>query len=255
MGALKNFAAAVAVVAGFSGAAQAAEGIEIPTQEWSFQGPFGTFDRAALQRGFQVYREVCAACHSMDLLAYRNLEEIGYTPEQTKAVAAEYTVVDGPNDAGEMFERAALPSDRFVSPFPNPEAARAAFGGALPPDLSLLAKARVGGPDYIYAVLTGYEEAPAGFEVGEGKYYNAFFPGHVIGMPDMVNDDTVAYAGENAPPATEEQIAHDVATFLMWAAEPNLEARHTIGAKVMIFLTVFAVLMFFVKRRLWRDVH
>jgi ubiquinol-cytochrome c reductase cytochrome c1 subunit len=200
-----------------------------------------------------VYKDVCAACHSMHLLAYRNLQDIGLSELETKALAAQIMVQDGPNDEGEMFERAGLPSDRFKSPYPNEKAARAANGGAYPPDLSLLAKARVGGPDYIHAILVGYENAPAGFELGKGMYYNKYFAGHQIGMPAPLSEGMVTY--NDGTTASVEQMSRDVSHFLMWAAEPKLEARKQMGLKVTLFLIVFAGIMYGVKRKVWSDLE
>jgi ubiquinol-cytochrome c reductase cytochrome c1 subunit len=246
--------AALAMTAVAVGSASAAEGeAELDTQPWSFSGIFGMFDRAALQRGLQVYREVCKNCHSMNLLAYRNLEALGYNRNEVKAIAAQDQVTAGPNDEGDMFERPAKPFDHFAPPFPNEQAARAANGGALPPDLSVIAKARVGGPDYIYSLLTGYEEPPQGFELLAGKQYNRVFPGHQIAMPQPLYDDSVTY--QDGTPATLEQEAKDVATFLMWAAEPTLEERKHTGIKVILFLLVFTGLLYAAKRKIWSDVH
>jgi cytochrome c1 len=225
---------------------------EIARQSWSFTPPFGTFDNAQLQRGFQVYKEVCASCHSMRLLSYRNLGEPGgpeFSPKAVEVLASQVQVTDGPNEKGEMFQRPAQPSDRFRSPFANDQAARAANNGALPPDLSVMAKARPGGPDYIYALLTGYHKAPEGFELAQGMHYNAAFPGHQIAMPPVLSDGAVAYTD-----GTERMLhnyARDVSAYLMWAAEPKLEERHKMGARVMIFLIVFAVIMYLAKRTVW----
>lgn len=224
-----------------------------PAQKWSFNGPFGTFDRGELQRGYQIYKEVCAACHAMKYVAFRNLKDIGFTDAEVKALAATFEVTDGPNDSGEMFKRAALPSDKFPSPFPNEKAARASNGGAYPLDLSLIAKARAHGPDYIRAVLTGYKDAPAGFALGEGLSYNEYFPGHQIAMPKPLNDDQVTYA--DGTKASVEQMAHDVSAFLMWAAEPKLEDRKRMGFKVIIFLVVLTGLFFAAKKRIWAKLH
>ncbi|WP_374299576.1 cytochrome c1 [Ferrovibrio sp.] len=224
-----------------------------PAQNWSFNGPFGTFDRAELQRGYQVYKEVCAACHSMKYVAFRNLRDIGFNEAEVKALAATFQITDGPNDSGEMFQRPGLPQDKFPSPFPNEKAARASNGGAYPLDLSLIAKARVHGPDYIKALLTGYKPAPAGFTVGEGLQYNEYFAGHQIAMPQPLNDDQVTYA--DGTKASVEQMAHDVSAFLMWAAEPKLEDRKRMGLKVIIFLVVLTGLFFAAKKRIWRSVH
>lgn len=259
----------------FAMPAGAAEGTpEPPRQTWSFSGPFGLFDRAQLQRGFKVYKEVCASCHSLSLVSFRNLAEPGgpgYSAAQVAALAAEYKVQDGPNDAGEMFERPGRPADRFPSPFPNDNAARTANGGALPPDLSVIAKARTyergfprfifdiftqyqeQGPDYIVALLTGYEDAPQGFNLPEGSNYNKYFPGHAIGMPNPLSADQVTY--DDGTPQTVEQYAKDVTAFLMWTAEPHMEARKRIGFQVMIFLIVFAGLLYFTKKKVWADVH
>lgn len=251
---IKRSILVAAVALGFAAPAFAAgPAIEYQAQNWSFNGPFGTFDRGELQRGYQVYKEVCAACHSMKYVAFRNLRDIGFTEAEVKALAATFQVVDGPDDSGEMFERPALPSDKFPSPFPNEKAARSANGGAYPVDLSLVAKARVGGPDYLYALLTGYKEPPADFTVGEGLHYNEAFPGHQIAMPQPLNADQVTYA--DGKPATVEQMARDVSAFLMWAAEPKLEDRKRMGLKVMIFLVIMTGLFFAAKKRIWRDVH
>lgn len=229
------------------------DAIVLPKQDWSFKGPMGTFDRGAAQRGFQVYKEVCAACHSMNQMHYRNLAEIGFSEEQIKAIAAERQVKDGPNDEGEMFERPGRPSDKFVAPFANVQAARAANNGAAPPDLSLMVKARAGGADYVYALLTGYEQAPAHVTVNPGMYYNKYFPGHQIAMaPPLASDGQVGYTdGTNA---TVAQMAYDVATFMAWTAEPELEERHRTGLRVMIFLAFMAGLFYLSKAKLWRNV-
>lgn len=224
-----------------------------PARSWSFSGPFGTYDRAAAQRGFQVYKEVCAACHSMKYLAYRNLRDLGFSEAEVKAIAAQYEVTDGPNDDGEMFQRAAIPSDRFKSPFANDKAARAANGGALPPDLSLMAKARPDGANYLHALLTGYREPPADFAVPEGLHYNPYFAGRRIAMAAPLNADGVTYA--DGTQASVDQMAHDITTFLMWAAEPKLEHRHNLGLKVILFLIVLTGLFYAVKRKVWADVH
>jgi cytochrome c1 len=225
-------------------------------QSWSFAGPFGHYDRAQLQRGFQVYREVCSNCHSMKRVAFRNLEEEGgpqFSEAQVKALAAEYKVNDGPNDSGEMFERPGRPSDPIPGPFPNDEAARAANNGALPPDLSLITKAREGEQDYVYGILTGFKDAPAGFKLGEGMYYNEYFPGHQIKMPPPLNADQVKYA--DGTPATVPQMAHDVVTFLSWAAEPTLEERHRVGFKVILFLVVMTGIFYAAKRKIWSRIQ
>lgn len=238
------------------GNGQAAEGVEMESLDWSFNGPFGTFDQAQLQRGYKVFREVCSACHSMEFVAFRNLAEEGgpgFTPEQVKVIASEFEVEDGPNEDGDMFNRPAIASDRFPDPFPNEQIARLANGGALPPDLSVLAKARVGGADYIYALLTGYEEAPAGVELPPGMSYNTSFPGHQIAMPEPIFDDSVEYDDDTEP--TLDNYARDVSAFMMWTAEPKLEARHMMGFKVVLFLLIFAGLLYATKRKVWAAVH
>lgn len=226
---------------------------EIVDVPFSFKGPFGTYDKASLQRGLQVYRQVCSACHSLKRVAYRNLEEIGYTPDQVKTIAGEVTVMDGPNDEGEMFERPGRPSDRFKSPFVNDKAAASANGGALPPDLSLITKARHDGADYVYSVLTGYADAPEGVVLAEGKHYNKAMDGNVIAMPPPLNDGAITY--EDGSPQVVSQYAKDVASFLTWAAEPELEHRKAMGVKVLIFLSIFAGIMYAVKRQIWKKVH
>jgi cytochrome c1 len=231
-------------------------GPKIAAQDWSFAPPFGSYDNAQLQRGFKVYQTVCANCHSMRLLSYRNLGEPGgpqFSPKAVEVLASQVQVTDGPNEKGEMFQRPARPSDRFRSPFANEQAARAANGGALPPDLSVIAKARPGGPDYIYALLTGYHQAPAGFDLAQGMQYNAAFPGHQIAMPPPLFDGAVAYTDGTKP--TVDNYARDVAAYLMWAAEPKLEERHKLGATVVIFLTAFCVIMFLAKRSVWARLH
>jgi cytochrome c1 len=261
-----SLAAAFALVLVPAGSSLAEEGAgaqansnhppEIVKQNWSFAPPFGTFDHAQLQRGFQVYKEVCSNCHSMRLLSYRNLGEPGgpqFSPKAVKVLASQVQVSDGPNDKGEMFQRPARPSDRFHSPFANDQLARAANNGALPPDLSVIAKAREGGPDYIYALLTGYRAPPTGFEVAPGMHYNAAFPGHQVAMPPPLSDGVIAYTDGTKP--TVDNYARDVSAYLMWAAEPKLEERHKTGTRVMIFLIVFLVIMYLAKRSVWAGLH
>jgi ubiquinol-cytochrome c reductase cytochrome c1 subunit len=249
----RSLALAAALAALIAGPAAAAEEPALPHVAWSFDGLFGTYDQAALKRGFEVYRQVCSNCHSMTLLAYRDLEEIGYTPDQVKEIAAAVQVSDGPNDAGDMYERPARASDRFHSPFANDQAARAANNGALPPNLSLMAKARVGGPDYIHAILTGYKDPPAGMKMQDGMNYNEYFPGHQIAMPPPLAEGTVTYP--DGTTATLDQEAKDVANFLMWTAEPKLDARKHMGVKVMLFLVVLALMLYAVKRKVWAAIH
>jgi ubiquinol-cytochrome c reductase cytochrome c1 subunit len=249
IGALVLGAAAVLTAAP---ARAAGEAIAIPDTRFSFEGLFGTFDRGGLQRGFQVYKEVCAACHGMRQLSYRNLLEIGLTEEQARNIAAQFQVVDGPNDQGEMFERPARLSDRFRRPFPNEQAARAANNGAYPPDLSVIVKARAGFADYIHALLIGYQDPPAGFNLMDGMHYNAYYPGHQIAMPNVLNPDQVEFA--DGTEASVANMARDVTTFLAWAAEPELEQRRAMGIRIIIFLIVLGGLTYAVKRKVWADV-
>lgn len=225
----------------------------VPRQSWSFDGPFGTYDRAAAQRGFEVYDVVCSHCHSMKLLHYRDLAGIGYNEDEIKAIAASKQVTDGPNDQGEMFQRPGRPFDVFVAPFANEQAARAALNGALPPDLSLIVKAREGGADYIDALLQGYKNPPPGMKMAENMQYNEYFLGHQIAMPPPLAGNDVQYADGTKPTLTQE--AHDVATFLAWASEPTMEERKYTGAKVLIFLVVMAGVLYGAKRQIWADVH
>lgn len=219
---------------------------------WPFDGVFGHVDIQSAQRGFQVYKQVCAGCHSLKRLSYRNLADIGFTEAEIKALASDVRVVDGPNDEGEMFERPGLASDHFVAPFANDQAARAANGGALPPDLSLIVKARRNGPDYIYSLLTGYEEAPHGEVMPDGMHYNAYFPGKKIAMPAPLTEGAVTY--QDGTTASVEQMSRDVVTFLQWAAEPEMAQRKELGFKVMVYLGIFTVLFYLGKRIVWRDV-
>ncbi len=226
--------------------------IEFIKNDWSFEGIFGTFDRSSLQRGYQVYQEVCSGCHSIQHLSYRNLSEKGgpeFSLDEAKAIAAQFEVTDGPNDDGEMFTRLRRLSDKFVDPFPNIQAATAANGGAYPPDMSVLVKARKGGADYIYSLLLGYEEVPAGYELDDGVYYNKYIPGNKIMMSKPLSEGAVEYS--DGTQATEAQMAKDVVTFLTWAAEPNLEARHKMGFKVFIFLIILLTLVYFSKQKVW----
>ena len=243
----------LALAGGANVAGAAERGIHIKDLTWPEDGMFGTFDRAALQRGFQVYQNVCQGCHGLKYLAFRNLEALGYGEEEVKAIAAQYTVVDGPNDSGEMFERPARASDKKPGPYKNEQEARVANGGAMPPDLSLIVKSRDGVQDYVYSVLTGYEEAPAGVTVPDGMYYNASFGGHLIAMPPPLLPDQVTY-GDNTP-ATVDQMARDVTQFLAWAGEPYLEQRKQTGVKVLLFLIVVTALFYAYKRRVWAEVH
>ncbi|MEQ8321941.1 MAG: cytochrome c1 [Rhodospirillales bacterium] len=269
---LTAIALGLGILAGAGNAQAAGAGVTPPSKDWSFNGIFGTYDRAALQRGFQVYRNVCANCHSMDLIAFRNLSALGYNEDEVKAIAASYEVQDGPNDDGDMFSRPATPADRWPAPFANDKAAAAANGGATPPDLSLITKARGAGgdsalrvslfhpsgfalgADYLYALLTGYvENPPADFSLPAGKYYNTYFPGHSISMAPPLGEGIVDY--EDGTAATTEQMASDVTTFLAWASEPELEHRKNLGIKVMLFLIVLTAMLYALKRKIWSDLH
>lgn len=269
--------ALAAVLAGPAGDALAAgPSVAPPRVEWSFAGPFGGFDRDQLQRGFKVFREACAACHSIDKVAFRNLAQPGgpgFSPGQIDALAAEFMIMDGPDESGAMFERAGRAADRWPNPFENYAQAAAANGGKAPPDLSVMAKARTyyrgfpwfitdvftqyneNGPDYIAALLKGYVEPPEGFEVPVGGHYNEYYPGNIIAMPPVLQDGQVSYTVEGADrpaaPETLEQYARDVTAFLMWTAEPHLEQRKRIGFQVMLFLLVFAGLLYFTKKKIW----
>ena len=226
--------------------------VEFLKNNWNFEGVFGTFDRASLQRGYQVYQEVCSGCHSMQHLSYRNLSEKGgpeFTKEEAKAIAAQFEVTDGPNEDGEMFTRPARLSDKFVSPFPNVKAAAVANGGAYPPDMSVLAKARKGGADYIYSLLMGYEEAPAGYELDDGVYYNKYMAGNKIKMAEPIYEDAVQYS--DGTKATKEQITKDVTAFLVWAGDPHLESRHKMGFKVFFYLIILLTLVYLSKQKVW----
>lgn len=228
-------------------------GHAIAEQNWSFDGIFGTYDRAALQRGFQVYKEVCSACHSMNRLSYRNLADLGYSEAEIKAIAADVTITDGPNDEGEMFERPGRPSDHFRAPYANIQAAKYANNGAYPPDLSLIAKARHGGADYIHAILTGYGEPPADKELLSGQYWNKAMPGNIIAMPQPINAGQVSYSDGTAQDV--DQYARDVAQFLTWASEPHMEVRKRTGIKVFLFLLVFTGVLYAAKRKIWSNIH
>jgi ubiquinol-cytochrome c reductase cytochrome b/c1 subunit len=255
--------------------ARAAEQDAPPGNKWSFAGPFGKFDRGSLQRGLKVYKEVCSNCHALSYIAFRNLGDPGgpgYSTAQVASLASEYKVKDGPNDKGEMFERPGRPADYFPSPFPNEQAARVVNGGAAPPDLSLITKARSyergfpwfifdlftqyqeQGPDYVAAILQGFEDKPpADAKIPDGAYYNKYFPGHAIKMPKPLSDGQVTF--DDGSPATVAQYAKDVTTFLMWAAEPHMEARKQLGFQVFVVLIIFVGLMYFTKKKVWADAH
>lgn len=254
MTAIKPLALALAFGTAVALSATAAETPEPAPQDWSFSGVFGSFDRAALQRGFQVYKEVCSGCHSMNQLYYRHLAGIGYDEDQIKAIAATVEVEDGPNDEGEMFMRPAKPFDRFKAPFPNDVVARLANNGALPPDLSVIVKANPHGADYIYALLTGYKESPpAGVTIPEGAFYNEAMAGGAIAMVPPLAEGAVEYQDGTA--ATVPQMAKDVTTFLAWAAEPEMEERKRIGRTVILFLIVLTAFLYALKRKIWSDLH
>lgn len=275
MNLLKTLAIAATGLALLAAPSVAAEGQrDSKDVSFSFEGPFGKFDRAQLQRGYKVYKEVCANCHSMQYLSFRNLAEPGgpeFSEEEVKALAATFTVQDGPNDEGEMFERPGLPSDRFPSPFPNEQAARVANGGSYPADLSLITKYRpgwfgtfnqlvngIGGAEYVYSILTGYEEPPAELaaEAPEGKSYNPYFAsGHWIGMPPAgtLSDESVTF--DDGAPNTVADMAKDVSAFLAWSAEPKMEARKETGFMAMIYLGVLALLLYLVKKKIWASAH
>jgi cytochrome c1 len=245
-----------------------------PRQTWSFHGPFGLYDPGQLQRGFKIYREVCSSCHSLKLLAFRNLADPGgpqFSEAQAAAIASSFQVTAGPNDQGEMFQRPGKLADYFPPPFANDQAARNANGGGLPPDMSVLAKARgfesgfpwfifniftqyqEQGPDYIHGILIGYEDPPAGVTLPPGAQYNKYFPGHAIAMPKPLSDGQVEYT--DGTPTTVDQYAKDVSAFLMWAAEPKLDERKRLGFQVFIFLIVLTGLLYFTKKKVWHDIH
>ena len=219
---------------------------------WSFNGIFGVFERSSLQRGYQVYQEVCSGCHSIQHLNYRNLYEEGgpmFSKEEAKAIAAQFEVIDGPNSDGEMFTRPGKLSDKFVKPYPNIEASTAANGGAYPPDMSVLAKARAGGANYLYSLLLGYEEAPSGFELDDDVYYNRYMPGNKIKMSSPLSDGLVEYS--DGTESTTEQMAKDITAFLVWASEPHLESQHKMGFKTIIYLIILLTLVYFSKQKVW----
>ena len=235
-------------------AATAAEKMTYEAQNWSWQGIFGTYDRGQLQRGLQVYKEVCAACHALDYIAFRNLADLGYSKKEIQAFAKTFEVTnEEPNSDGEIFQRPGKANDYFPSPFPNEQAARAANNGAYPPNLSLMVEARANGADYLYALMTGYKDAPKGVTLYEGMSYNTAFPGHQIAMAAPLSEGAVEY--KDGTKATVAQMATDVTAFLAWAAEPNLEERKKMGFKVMLFLVAFLIILVAMKRRTWADVH
>ncbi len=256
---MKNFLKIFSLIILFSSislSTQAAEKVEYLKTDWSFKGLFGKFDRASLQRGYQVYTEVCSSCHSMKYLSYRNLAEKGgpeFSEAEAKAIAASYEVKDGPNADGEMFTRPGKLSDKFVMPYDNVQAAQAANGGAYPPDMSVLVKARGGGVDYIYSLLQGYEDPPAGVTLDDGVYYNKYMYGNKIKMANQLSDGLVEYS--DGTRATVEQMSKDVTTFLMWSAEPHLESRHQMGFKAILYLIILTILVYFSMKKIWSRVE
>jgi ubiquinol-cytochrome c reductase cytochrome c1 subunit len=251
-----KFVHAVLIAAALSASpALANSGAHEPEQiNWAFDGVFGKFDKPAVQRGLQVYKEVCSACHGLKRVPFRRLQDIGLSEAEVKAFAGEYTITDGPNDEGEMFDRPGRPSDHFPSPYANEKAARAMQNGAYPPDLSLIIKAREDGANYVHAILTGYSDAPEGVEIPEGGHYNKYFPGGVIKMPPPLADDQVSYQ-DPATKATMDQEARDVVNFLQWAAEPEMEMRKRMGIKVIIFLSIMTGFFYVAKKRIWSNLE
>ena len=255
---MRNFLKIIAIFflfCSFSSHSNTAEKVEYLKTDWSFKGLFGKFDRGSLQRGYQVYTEVCAACHSMKYLSYRNLVEKGgpeFSEAEVKAIAASFEVTDGPNADGDMFTRPGKLSDKFVKPYENVKAAEAANGGAYPPDMSVLVKARGGGVDYIYSLLQGYEEAPSGVTLDDGVHYNKYMYGNKIKMSAPLSDDLIEYG--DGTKASVEQMSKDVTTFLMWAAEPHLEARHQMGFKAIVYLIILTTLVYFSMKKIWSRV-
>ncbi len=256
---MKNFIRSLVIITLFCFSinhSYSAETTKLLKTDWSFKGLFGKFDRGSLQRGYQVYTEVCASCHSMKYLSYRNLGEKGgpeFSEAEVKAIAASFEVIDGPNADGEMFERSGKPSDKFVMPYDNVKAAQAANGGAYPPDMSVLVKARGGGVDYIYSLLQGYEETPSGMTLDEGVHYNKYMYGNKIRMAAPLSDGIVEYG--DGTEATVEQMSKDVTTFLMWAAEPHLESRHQMGFKAIVYLIILTILVYFSMKKIWSRVE
>ena len=234
----------------------AASSSELLKVDWSFKSFFGKYDRASLQRGYQVYNEVCASCHSLKYLSYRNLAEKGgpeFSEAEAKAIAANFEVTDGPDSTGEMFTRPARLSDKFVNPYANEEEAKSVNGGAYPPDMSVLVKARSGGADYIYSLLLGYEDPPADVKLDEGVYYNKYMYGNKIKMAAPLSDGLIEYS--DGTKATTEQMSKDVVSFLMWTAEPHLEQRHKFGFRVIIYLIILSVLVYFSMKKIWSRIE
>jgi ubiquinol-cytochrome c reductase cytochrome c1 subunit len=251
-----TFKAALAgiLMFGASSAHAAGDAMTYEQHHWSWEGIFGTYDRGQLQRGLQVYTAVCKSCHGLKYVSFRNLADLGYSEAEIKAFAATFEVTNAePNDSGEMYKRPGRANDRFPSPFPNDNAARAANNGALPPDLSLIVEARADGANYLHALMTNYKDAPKDVKMNEGMSYNTAFAGHQIAMPPPLTDGAVEYKDGTKP--TVVQMATDVTAFLAWASEPNMEARKQMGLKVMLFLIAMAIIVFAMKKRTWADVH
>jgi cytochrome c1 len=228
--------------------------ISLKKQNWIFEGLFGRYDNSSLQRGLQIYQEVCSACHGMKRLRFRELKDLGFTDVQIKKYAETFEILDGPNELGEMFFRPGEPSDTFVSPFKNKEEAKASFGGAYPPDLSLLTKTMKNGPDYIYSLLTGYEETPPqGFELTDGLYYNPYHDGKVIAMPPPLYDNVIEYIDGTG--ASLHQLSYDIVIFLNWAAEPELQKRKSLGLKFLLFLIVLTLLLYVTMKEIWSKIE
>ena len=227
--------------------------VNLIDKSWSFEGITGKFDKQSIQRGYQVYKEVCSGCHSMKRIYYRNLIDIGFSAAEAKMIASEQTITDGPDENGDMYERKAVLADHFVAPFPNEQAARAANGGAYPPDLSLIIKARPNGADYVYSLLNGYIDVPEGADIGEGMYYNIYYPGKQIAMAQPLYEGQVEYM--DGTDNSLSQMSYDLVNFLQWAAEPEMEHRKQMGMKVLIFLILFTIFFFIAKKRIWRDVR
>jgi ubiquinol-cytochrome c reductase cytochrome c1 subunit len=235
---------------------KAAEKVEYLKTDWNFKGIFGKFDRGALQRGYQVYTEVCASCHSMKYVSYRNLSEEGgpeFSEAQAKAIAASFEIKDGPNADGEMFTRPGKLSDKFVMPYENVKAAQAANGGAYPPDMSVLIKARGDGADYIFSLLQGYEDPPSGVSLDDGVYYNKYMYGNKIRMASPLSEGIVEYA--DGTEATIEQMSKDITSFLMWTAEPHLESRHQMGFKAIVYLIILTILVYLSMKKIWSRIE
>ena len=231
----------------------AEEAMSLKKQNWSFEGIFGRYDNSTLQRGLQIYQEVCSACHGMKRLRFRELRDLGFTNDQIKQYAKTFEILDGPNELGEMFMRPGEPSDTFVSPYKNKEEAKASFGGSYPPDLSLLTKAIKNGPDYIYSLLTGYEDPPKEFKLTDGLYYNPYYDGKVIAMPPPLYDNAIEYIdGTNA---SLDQLSYDIVHFLNWAAEPKLQQRKSLGLKVLLFLIVLTLLLYVTMKEIWSRIE